>query len=292
MAEVWTHKFDPYAGTYDRETMTYIWTRRYGVTGCVVALPVPGLLRRSPSATTYPEWIEFTHTIYRLKDGIAGGIKRNQMVYCFPGNLRVVNMPSKTCLEVDVTYMGRVCGTHGLHSRTQMASEVRYESLEPDGDGTYKGIGVEFEGVPVDVPMIIHTAIQVLPFANYASMANLEDVLAGSVNEQNWIAPWEHMYPQGSVIYLGPRQALVDRRTQTVTIYHVFARMQNRRHQHVFRWREYEQHLSDEGQKIRKYKTGEMAEGKILKIAGTDLWWDNATPIPRFNDLSLEYPIV
>ena len=293
MAEVWTHQNQPHDGTYDRDTMTYLWRRRYVVTGCVVALPVPGLLRRHPGPTTYPEWITFLHTTYDMQSGIPGGIIGQRRIKCYPVGLTVVNAPSKSCLEVDVRYTGRVWGTHDLLSRTQMASEIRYESLTADGDGTYKGIGVEFEGVPVDIPMVIHVAIHVLPsLAAYQTMAGIEDVIAGSVNEHNWVSPWGHTYPEGSVIYLGPQQALVDRRTQTATVHHVFARLQNRRHQHIFRWREYEQSLSDEGQKIRKYKAGALEEGKILKIAGTDNWWDDATPIPPFSDLGLEHPIV
>jgi len=293
MAEEWHYPFknEPYDGTYNRATMTYRWRRRYVVTG-VTGLPVPALLRRAPGASTYTRYVVFSHPTYRMYEGIAGGLIGYRNVYCYPVSLNVVNQPAKDCLEVDVEYTGRVCGTHGLMSRTQMASEIRYESLEPDGDGKYKGIGVEFEGVPVDVPMVIHTATHVMDYGDYHTIANVEDIIAGSVNEQGWEAPWGYTYDEGQVIYLGPQQAVLDRDTQTVMVQHVFARMQNRKDQHIFRWREYEQTLSDEGQKIRKYKSGPMEEAKILKIAGKDKWWDDTTDIPEFASIGLEPPIM
>jgi len=298
MAEVWTFKNEPYSGLYTKASMTHQITRRYVITGLVSWAPVGEVLRTTPGAGTYPPWIAYSQQTYYMMDNSNAGLRT---VYLYPRALRVVNMPSAHCLEVDVEYAGRVLGTHGLMSRTQMSSQIRYESLEPEVDGTYKGLGVEFEGVPTDVPMVIHTAIQVLGAPELVTMAAIEDLLAGSVNEDDWISPWGEGYGVGQVIYLGPQQAVLDRDTETVTVQQVFARMQNRKHQHIFRWREYEQSLSDTGQKVRKYKAGAYEEGKILKIAGFDHWWDEdteqpprttGTPIPEFAALGLTPPIL
>ena len=288
MAEVWTFKNEPYVGEYTRETVTHRVTRRYVVTGLVSGAPVEEILRTDPHPTTYPEWIAFTRHVSEL---FTGDFVENRLIYCYPCTLRVANMPSATCLEVDVTYIGRTIGTISLAQRTQMFSQVRYESLAPSPNGTFKGIGVEFEGTPVDVPMVVYNVEAVIDGSQFKTMSNLEDLISGSVNEDGWLAPWDHVYPEGSVIYLGPQQAVVDRCSNTVSLLHVFARLQNRRHQHIFRWREYSQTLSDEGLKMREYKSGAEEEGKILKIAGTDDWWDDATAIPPFSSLGLEFPI-
>ncbi len=295
MAEVWTFKNEPYEGEYTRDTMTHRITRRYVVTGLVSGAPVAEILRTDPHHTSYPAYIAFSRRIYEL---FTGDFVENRLVYCYPCTLRVANMPSATCLEVDVTYVGRTIGTIGLAQRTQMFSQVRYESLapqnpgDPEADWIFKGIGVEFEGTPVDVPMVVYTVEHVLDGVAFKTISNLEDLMAGSVNEAGWLAPWDHTYSEGAVIYLGPQQAILDRCSNTVSILHTFARLQNRRHQHIFRWREFNVTLSDEGFKVREYEGGAEQEAKILKIAGTDDWWDDATAIPPFSALGLEFPIM
>ncbi len=294
MAEVWTFKNEPYEGNYTRETMIHRITRRYVVTGAPAIMPVPEMLRTDPHPDTFPEYIGFSRHIYEL---FTGDFVENRTVFCFPCSLHVVNMPSAACLEVDVTYVGRVIGTIGLAQRTQMTSQTRFESLvpknpgDPPDDWEYQGIGVEFEGVPVDVPMVVYTVEHIIDGWYFDTISTLEDLMTGSVNEAGWLSPWNHIYPVGSVIYMGPQQAIVDRCTNTVSILHVFARLQNRREQHIFRWRRYRQHLaSDTGFKERDYY-GDEVTAKILKIAGTDDWWDDTTPIPPFSDLGLEFPI-
>ena len=294
--EVWTLKNEPYTGSYDVETMTHRITRRYVITNlhpAAPALPVAEVLRRTAGVATYPPWILNEVQTYYMLTGANAAMRS---FYLYPSTKRVVNMPSRHCLEIDIEYVGRIQGTHGIISRTQMSSQIRYESIEPEGDGTFLGIGVEFEGVPVDVPMVVHTAIQVVTIIAYTDMAINIDLLAGSVNEHNWESPWNHRYPEGGVIYMGPQQAVLDRATQTYTIYHVFTRLQNREEQHIFKWRRFDQTLDDEGQKVRVYAEGAMEAAKILKIAGTDRWWDDdpaaGTPIPQFSVLGLELPIV
>jgi hypothetical protein len=72
---------------------------------------------------------------------------------------------------------------------------------------------------------------------------------------------------------------------------HEFARVQNRAIQHLFEWYNYKRETNQTtgGETWTFEDTKKTA--KILKIAGTDLWWDDSTTIPAFSTLVLAPPI-
>ncbi len=234
---------------------------------------------------TMPAVISFNQDFVDTKGDVY-----NQDVRLIPANYKFTNTNTEDHVEIRVIYQGRVTGVHEVSMRTQMISDVLYQSLTALPDGTFPGIGVNFEGVNRDIPMVIYTVkdcVSMYDIEDYISDINL---IAGSVNEGLWEPPWTAdgvEADEGEYIYLGATSTDPDRTTQTVLITHEFARLQSRAYQHLYEWYNYTQSINATTGEVERHYDDTPSTGKIFKIAGTDKWWDDVTNIPNFSALNL-----
>lgn len=299
MAATYTQNVTPFSGRYTATTMIYSFT------GVFVAHDVLAgqagindvLNHRGVGDWSVGNW-EAPHNalpLYRdishLGTDVFGG-NFFQVVRGYPAERQAFNTTTQDTMEVTVTMQGRVLGVHDIAPRVQMTSEILFQSLRagPAPATTFVGLGLDFQGVPRDVPMEVYSVTQCLTLATVdAAIANA-NLIAGSVNELNWTAPWESglvVEPEGHYLYLGVTHTTVDRNTRTAMVTHDFARLQSRAKQHIFEWLEYVPGWDDAGKRRTRVFDDKVYSGFIQKVAGTDEGWDPPALIPQFATLGL-----
>lgn len=299
MPPTYTQRITAFNGAYDAVTMIY------SVTGIFIAHDVLAgqagmndvLNHRGVGDWSAGDWAVPHNTLPLYRDVAhfgtnVFGTNFFQTVRGYPTVRQAFNTTTDATMEVTVTMEGRVLGVHDIAPRVQMTSEILFQSLRagPAPATTFVGLGLDFQGVPRDVPMEVYSVSQCLTLASVdAAIANA-NLIAGSVNEGNWTAPWQSgvaVEPEGDYLYLGPTRTTVDRNTRTAMVIHEFARLQSRNKQHIFEWFEYTEHWDDVTKRRVRVYDKKVYSGFVQKVAGTDLWWDDATPIPNFATLGL-----
>ncbi len=299
MAATYTQKNRPFSGRYTATTMIYSFT------GLFVAEDVSAdqagfntvLNHRGVGDWSAGNWAAPHNALPGFRDiphlgENVFGIQFSQSVRSYPAERQVFETTTDHTLEVTVTMEGRVLGVHDIAPRVQMTSEILFQSLRagPAPATTFVGLGLDFQGVPRDVPMEVYSVSQCAELRNVDLGIANANLIAGSVNEANWTAPWGSgltTEAEGDYLYLGPTSTTVDRNTRTAMVTHEFARLQSRNKQHIFEWLEYTPHWDPVAERQTRVFGDTVYSGFIQKVAGTDLWWDNATVIPQFATLGL-----
>ena len=298
----YTQKIQPHVLQYNADTMMYSIEGRFvETTGATVAgiLSERGVGEWGSTNWSLPHAnLPLTYDVIHRGTTIFGRMFA-QPVTCYPAGRRVDRTTSGAATEVIVSMLGRAHGTHNISTRVQMTSEVIYQSLNFVGaETTYRPLGVDFQGVPRDVPMVVYSVSQNLGMFELSDVIANANLIAGSVNEDAWLPPWNGdiadppidpglYYNRGEVLYLGPVRTEINRPSRTALVTHEFARLQSRERQDVYRWFGYTQVVNTVTGLLDREYDAVASGGSIQKIAGTDLWWDDATPIPEFDTLNL-----
>jgi len=299
MAATYTQNITPFGGRFSATTMIYSVTGAFtahdvlaGQAGMNDVLNHLGVGDWSVGDWAAPHnALPLYRDIAHFGTDVFGGLYF-QTVRCYPAARQAFNTSTEDTMEVTVTMEGRVLAVHDIAPRVQMTSEILFQSLRagPAPATTFVGLGLDFQGVPRDVPMEVYSVTQCLTLAAVdAAIANA-NLIAGSVNELNWTGPWQSgldVEPEGHYLYLGPTHTTVDRHTRTAMVTHEFARLQSRNRQHIFEWFEYTENWNDATKRRERVYDNTTHSGFVQKVAGTDLWWDGLTPIPTFATLGL-----
>ena len=298
---IYTQKIQPMIAEYNPDTMTYNIEGRFTATNITSVPDVVSELGALDWAAgnwalphaLLPAYYSLTHHGRLWSD-----VQYAQPLTCYPSIRRVDNTTSASAAEIILAMEGQVSGVHSVTSRVQMTSEILYQSLRrtrnpappPIYFNDYRALGVDFQGVPRDVPMVVYTVrscVQIGVFHDVVALANL---IAGAVNEDGWIAPWAYdpLTPQseGQFLYLGPVATSLNRRSRKAIITHEFARLQSRNQQHIFVWFDYTQVVNETTGRLDREYDIVSTQGYIQKVPG-ELWWDGVTIIPDFAALNL-----
>lgn len=206
----------------------------------------------------------------------------DQTTKCYLYEREVIDTDNDAAVMVRCRYAGRVQGTHQVSPRTQMSTVRQPHSLNLTG-GDRIGIGPDFEGVARHMPITTMSVTEVVPDEDAALKHDAARVLAGSVNETGWSAPWNGVYDAGRWVYMGIAASAHDRRTHTVEIQHEFARRGDRLDQHFHYWFGYRDIRDPSGgeQTVRRYDS-ERSAAQFLPVAGSDDWWGSGATVTNW----------
>ncbi len=305
MAATYTQNITPFSGRFSATTMIYSFTAIFTAHDVLAGQAGMNdvLNHRGVGDWSVGDWAAHHAALplYRLVDHWATNVFDVDFgplfVECFPGQRQAFNTTTDNTMEVTVIMEGRVIGVHDISPRVQMTSEIQVVSLRahnwpnpvPD---IFDGLGLDFAGAPRDVPMEVYDVTECVRLRSLADTVDRANDVAGSVNEVDWIPPWENFatspgVAEGEYLYLGATNTVVDRNTRTAMITHSFARLQSRLKQHIFEWFEYIESWDEAAKRRTRVFDPTTYMGYVQKVAGTDVGWSPPAVIPRFSTLLL-----